>query len=543
MTDGQDRVGRVNEACARLLERRPSELLGRTLRELILSDDALALQGLLQSARRVPGSVPSAELTFLTDELPLPLRLTALAKAGPDGSGSMLLVLENRSEISTLQERVAYLTGIDPMTGLANLLQLGRQLQQELKTRPRLTLVLLALSRFQEINDVFGYDGGDRLLAEIAGRISTCIPPSAFLARANGARFVILLEEEATAGRAVVDQIFRSLKTPFLLGGQSLRVCARAGICRYPDDGKAPEELLRQAETALFQTRDRTGNISQSYSPELKQRARIRLELDSNLAKALERNQFELYYQPLIDPSQGKVTGAEALLRWNHPERGLVLPLEFLPQLEAAGLSDVVGGWILHQACQQARSWQTKGIAPLRTSVNIMAESFRGEGFVTALEETLGRSGLGADGLEVEVTERILMQDAATSQRVLGELKELGVGVAIDDFGTGYSSLAQLKRFQVQTLKIDRSFVSGIPHDRDGVAITTTILSMARSLGLQVIAEGVETHDQLAFLHELSCPRVQGYLFARPMPAGEFSTWLETGAGHLKTYPPRPTSC
>jgi len=541
LADERGRISRLNQPAAQLLARSPGDLQDLMFTELVAGEDRQTFNRVLQTAREVPESTPSAVLSVVRDGELAPLRLTALAWPLPAAAQGMLLILDDRRDYALLEERVAYLSGIDPLTGLANRLLLNKHLTRLIEVsrsgEGSFALALLSVNRFQEINDSFGHDQGDLLMAEVAGRISNALPESAFLARSNGVRFILITEEERAL--PILEQVFEELGTPFLVCGQPVRVTVRAGICAIKETGGGVEELQRNAETALSQTTERFRNDYRIYHPEMKKQARIRLDLEHALVQALDREEFELYYQPLVDPRRGAVLGAEALLRWNHPARGLVLPLEFLPQIESAGLSQELGGWILKKACSQAVAWQQQQ-GPSRTSVNILADHFRGAGFVNTLGDLVAASGLDASGLELELTEKTLCEDGPASSRILGGLSELGVRVAIDDFGTGYSSLVQLKSYPVQTLKIDRSFIAGIPRDHDAAAIASAVISLGRILGLQVVAEGVETNDQLAYLHGLGCSRAQGFLFARPMPAAELTAWMQNGGRQLRTYPPAP---
>ena len=538
LADAYGMIARANPAAAELLGRQNPDLRGCSLAEFVAREDRPTLNSLLKTAREAPGSTPSADLAISLGGEFGGIAVTALALPEDASPSEVLLILGDRRDYHLLEERVAYLTGVDPLTGLANRLLLNRQLTKIAATATAqdrsFALIMLGLNRFQEINDSFGHDQGDLLLAEVANRIRSALPEDTFVARSNGVHFVIVADQNPLP---LLDQVFSHLSLPFQVAGQPLRLSARAGICHFPADGRRADELQRNAETALRQTREKSRNDYRIYHPEMKLQARRHLALENALVRAMERSELELHYQPLVDSLRGRAFGVEALLRWNHPEMGLILPLKFLPQVASAGLSRDLGCWVLRQACDQARNWTQPGSVPLRTSVNLLFEHFRGPEFVATVGDIIAESGLPAQGVELEVTEQMLIEDSKASRRILGSLNELGVRVAIDDFGTGYSSLGQLNSLPVQTLKIDRSFIARIPGDQDGMAITSAATSLAHSLGLQVIAEGVETPDQLAFLQARDCSCMQGFLFARPMPAAELTAWLQNGGRQLKTYP------
>jgi len=317
---------------------------------------------------------------------------------------------------------------------------------------------------------------------------------------------------------------------PFLLHGQEVSVSVSVGISVYPIDGKDVDSLLKNADTAMYHAKEKGRNNYQFYTESMNARALDRLILENDLRKAVEQEQFVLYYQPQIDVPSGQIVGAEALLRWRHPKAGLIPPSDFIPLAEELGLIVPLGEWVLRQACLQGRRWREKGLPSFRVAVNVSARQFQEEDFVSSVSRVLSETGLPPDNLELELTETVVMKDVDKSSESLSRLKEMGIRLSIDDFGTGYSSMNYLNRFRLDTLKIDRSFLKGIPKDADHVAIANAIIAMAKGLNLAVVAEGVETTEQLEFLREMKCGGMQGYLVSPPVPIEKFQTLLENSA-------------
>ncbi|HEY9199949.1 MAG TPA: EAL domain-containing protein, partial [Gammaproteobacteria bacterium] len=386
----------------------------------------------------------------------------------------------------------------------------------------------LDLDRFKQINDTLGHSTGDRLLRAVAGRLAGCLRQDDTVARLGGDEFSILLEglEQADDVVPILEKLVETMRHPFGLDGHEFFLTFSIGISMYPQDGEQADVLLRNADTAMYRAKEQGRNSYRFYTADMNARAFERLDLESKLRRALERNEFVLHYQPKLDLGSGYVTGVEALLRWQHPEQGLVPPGEFIPTLEETGMIVPVGRWVLHEACRQARSWRTAGLPPLSVAVNISTHQFRRDDICATVREALATYGMPPDELELEITESALMDDIAHAAASIQQLKELGVKVAIDDFGTGYSSLAYLKRFAIDSLKIDRTFVRDICDDADDAAIVSAVVAMAQRLHLRVVAEGVETGAQLEFLRQQGCDEMQGFLLSRPMPGAELSAWL-----------------
>ncbi len=442
------------------------------------------------------------------------------------------MTLEDLREHKAVLERLEFATYFDPLTGLANRLLFQSRLEQSLHNAERagelVALLLLNLNRFKEINNSFSYAAGNALLQEIGTRIGTSLRKSDTLARLHGDRFVILLEHLTTGEPVamITRKIFRALASPFFIDDHEVFLTASIGIALFPDDGCSAEGLLKNAETAMYRARERKNNRFQFYTQEMNARTRERMNLESALYRALEREEFELFYQPQISPPRGTITGVEALLRWRHPEKGILPPLEFIPLLEENGLIVQVGQWVLREACRQARRWHDQGFPSMKMAVNISPRQLQEKDFVPFLQNLLGETGLLPGSLVVELTESCLVHNAEENTLLFAAIAQLGVLIAIDDFGTGFSSLSYLKHLPVHALKIDRCFVQGITENRHDAAIGFAILSLAEKLGLQVTAEGVEKPEQMRLLSNWRCDQVQGFLFAPPMPAPHIVDWL-----------------
>jgi len=436
-------------------------------------------------------------------------------------------------ERKAYEARIEYLADHDALTDLANRNLLGDRIRQAMAHSRRngllLALLFLDLDRFKGINDSFGHELGDALLLEVSSRLKQIVREGDTVARQGGDEFIILLTDiqRPQDVTAVAYKIFAAFSTPFNINGHELFVTTSIGATLYPDDGDDMQSLLRNADTAMYRAKEEHGNAFQFYSREMSVRALERAELESALRRALDRDEFELFYQPKVDTGSGRIIGAEALIRWHHPEMGLVSPTRFIPMAEEIGLIVPIGDWVLHTACAQNKAWQDAGLPHISVSVNLSARQFKQEGLVESVADALQNMGLDARHLELELTESIVMNSAELFITKMKELEGLGVQLSIDDFGTGYSSLSYLKRFPLHHLKIDQSFVRDIATDADDAAITSTVISLGHSLNLKVIAEGVETEEQVAFLRDHHCDEMQGYYFSKPLPAHEFACLLQ----------------
>jgi len=437
--------------------------------------------------------------------------------------------VQDITERKAAEEQVRYLAYYDALTGLPNRSLLQDRLAQAMASARRrgekVALLFLDLDRFKTINDSLGHTAGDLLLKEFAERLKKWAREQDTVARLGGDEFVVVLTAvKDVAGAAVAaDRLMKTMSTEFTVQGHLLSVTCSLGISVFPDHGRDGEALIKNADAAMYCAKENGRNNFQFFTQEMNSRAVERLTLESSLRLALERKELFLVYQPQWDVATGKITGAEALLRWQHPRLGLVPPDKFIPIAENSGLIMPIGEWVLKTACAQAREWQDQGLPPLPVAVNVSAVQFRQESFPALIRRVLLETGLPAQYLELELTESLLLSSADVTLSVLQELKEMGVNLSIDDFGTGYSSLNYLKHLPVYKLKIDRSFVRDITLDPDDAAITGTIISMAKSLNLKVIAEGVENAEQMLFLQEHDCDEVQGYYLSRPLAVDDFS--------------------
>ncbi|MEW6646462.1 MAG: EAL domain-containing protein [Pseudomonadota bacterium] len=440
-------------------------------------------------------------------------------------------VFTDISEKKAAEERINHLAHFDLLTDLPNRVLLQDRLQNALERMRRsgqpLAVLFLDLDRFKNVNDSLGHPVGDRLLQVVAHRLNAVVRDQDTVARLGGDEFLLILEDlhDPQHAGVVARKILERLSEPARVDQHDLYIGASIGISIFPNDGTDSDVLIKNADTAMYRAKEMGRNNYQFYTPELTRLSLERFELECGLRQALEREELLLHYQPQATLHDARCIGAEALVRWQHPEKGLIPPDRFIPLAEETGLIQALGRWVLRTACKQAKRWQEQG-RPLRIAVNLSGQQIVHGDIVATVSEVLGETGLDPRWLELEITEGFVLSHAETGVRTLERLKALGITLAIDDFGTGYSSLSYLKRLPVDRLKIDRSFVQGVPGDRDDAAIVATIIAMARSLQLEVIAEGVETAVQLAFLREQGCDEYQGYLLGRPLPLAEFERML-----------------
>jgi diguanylate cyclase (GGDEF)-like protein len=443
-----------------------------------------------------------------------------------------------RAETERLSAEARRLRLVDPVTDLPNREALLERLPHALsamgRQQCRLALIVVGLEGFSRINDSLGHATGDRLLRAVADRLqgeidrSICSSPFDGVGRLGGVLFAVTLAE--VGGNDHVDDLARRLLTrvaePVSIEGQELFLTASAGISLYPHDGESSVALLEHAETALGEAKRSGGGSFTYFSPEMNAAAGDRLRLDNDLHRAIERNELEVYYQPQLNVISGRIIGFEALIRWQHPELGQVSPVRFIPIAEENGQIVAIGAWILEAACIQAKAWIDQGFLPLRMAVNLSSRQFVDDDLCALVSGVLERTGLPAANLELEITEGTAMQGAERAIAIMHRLKSLGIKLALDDFGTGYSSLSYLKRFPLDVLKVDQSFVRNITTDPGDAAITRAVVMLARSFGMSVIAEGVETTEHLQFIANLGCEEYQGYLFSKPVPAPDAAVLL-----------------
>jgi len=447
-----------------------------------------------------------------------------------------VMVFHDVSAARALSARMSYLAQHDSLTDLPNRTLLRDRLMQSMslaqRHRQKLAVLYLDVDRFKHINDSLGHGIGDRVLQSVAQRLLTCVRTSDTVSRHGGDEFVILLADAVHAQDAIVsaDKILLALAAPHLIEQHDLSITASIGIAVYPDDGTDAETLMKHADFAMLHAKDGGRNNYQFFKPEMNVRAIERQSLESNLRHALEQQQFVLHYQPKINLETGAIVGAEALIRWRHPQRGLITPSHFIPVAEESGFIVPISRWVMREGCRQARAWQDAGLPPMRIAINTSAVELRAKDFVTTVRTILAETGLEPRYLELEFTEKFLLHDSKATATVLKQLREMGVHLALDDFGTGYSSLSYLKRFPIDTLKIDQSFVRDLTIDTDDASIVRAVISMGESLHMLVVAEGVETREQLDFLRENACPEAQGFYFSHPVVAGEFSQLMGLSA-------------
>jgi diguanylate cyclase (GGDEF)-like protein len=440
-------------------------------------------------------------------------------------------------------QRVMHMAHHDALTALPNRALLTDRVEQAIahatRSGNKVALLFLDLDRFKNVNDSLGHGVGDDLLQAVALRLKGCLRAEDTAARLGGDEFIIALPDvgDAAEPARVAARILAELARPFEVSGHQLPAEASIGISMYPGDGDCAQTLLRNADTAMYHAKESGRGNYQFFSQQMNERVNRRLSTETRMRRALEQEEFVLHYQPLIDLGTGRVTGAEALLRWPQPDHHIVSPADFIPVAEETGLIVPLGEWVLRQACAQARAWQAQ--APgLRIAVNLSPRQFRQKDLVTTVAQVLRDTGLAPHLLELELTEGMLMHHADDTVHTLARLGEMGVHLAIDDFGTGYSSLSYLKRFPIDTLKIDRSFVKDLHDGHDDAAIVKAIVAMARGLGLGVVAEGVETEAQARYLRSLACDMAQGFHFGRPMPAADFTRKLRGNGLQVLTGEP-----
>lgn len=447
------------------------------------------------------------------------------------GRPAVVCTVLDLSAQKSAERRIRELADFDVLTGLPNRRLLQARFSQLLATAEReeseIALLFLDLDHFKRVNDSLGHSVGDDLLCEVASRLVGAVRRVDTLARLGGDEFIIALPGiTAAAAIEVARRLLEVCVLPFDVAGHELTITPSLGISIFPQDGKDLETLLKNADAAMYRAKEGGRNAFQFYASEMNTATLERLLMESNLRRALQQDEFVLHYQPLVSLQSGLIIGVEALIRWLHPDLGMIMPDRFIHVAEETGLINRIGDWVLCEACRQAQAWCDAGLPPLTMAVNVAPVQFRQAGFIDVVAGALAASGLDADRLELEVTERTVMHDAEIHLGTLSALHRMGVELSLDDFGTGYSSLAYLKRFPVGKLKIDRSFVSDLDVDADDRAIASTIVSMGRNLRLTVLAEGVETEQQLDLLRKMGCDMAQGFYFSRAVSAEQMARLL-----------------
>lgn len=523
MLDQQDRLRVWNERFLEILKLTEAQIkVGTTVRELVrFSMQAGNQTG--KGVRRIMSELTRGFRSDHTGEFYMSLdgaRTISLSRRLMADGGSVI-ILEDVTERKAAQERIAHLAKYDELTGLANRTQFGERLNEMLETaqkrRVKFALHLIDIDRFKAVNDTLGHPIGDKLLKEVSRRLMAVIRADDILARFGGDEFVVL--QPTHSGRQdsarLAQRLVKSLALPFDIDGHRIDIGASIGIALAPNDGTNADELMRNADMALYAAKGSGGGEHRFFAADMEERAQARRALELDLRDALERNELEVFFQPLVDLRTGRITTCEALLRWSHPLRGNVPPSEFIPIAEETGLIIAIGDWVLQQSCREATQWP-KGT---KVAVNMSPVQFKDRSLGARVVSALAKSGLPAQRLELEITERVLLEENESTLHTMEQMKMLGVGISLDDFGTGYSSLNYLRKFPFQKIKIDRSFIHDLGEDNDAPSIVRAVASLGTSLNMIVVAEGIETEDQLKQVRTEGCDEGQGYLFGFAMPA------------------------
>ena len=461
--------------------------------------------------------------------------VSAVYRPHADGDGKIVGVIgliRDITERKTAEQQIEYQAYHDALTGLANRRLFQEHLSLALALAQRrhshVAVLFLDLDHFKIVNDSLGHTVGDELLKHVARRLRHAVREGDTVARVGGDEFTIVLQELARPddAAAVAKKVIRSVTDPIEVNGHKLYVTTSVGVTVYPRDGEDAETLLKNADAAMYRAKSEGRNTYQMATQELSRTTQERMLLESGLHQAMETGEFVVYYQPQIDLETMQLVGMEALLRWNHPERGLVGPLEFIGLAEERGMILTIGEWVLREACREAKRFHDRGLTSLRVSVNISARQFRDPALVWTVESALSEAGLDPRALELEITETVAMEDVEQTMSTLAELRKSGISIAIDDFGTGHSALSYLKRFPIDALKIDKSFIHDLPGGYADSAIVASVIQLANGLGIRVVAEGVETIEQIEFLREHGCREVQGFYFSYAVPPADIAKLL-----------------
>lgn len=534
-TDTEGRITFLNPAAERISGWPKAEAVGRPIDEILVTldettrekHDSTTLRAIdLDEPQRSWGSILLRR--YDGELLPIETHAAPLRDSHGQNQGAVV-TFRDISEIRRLTAELNHLASHDPLTGLPNRTLLYDRLTQELAYAERynasLALLYLDLDLFKEVNDLLGHGVGDELLRQVAERLLGCVRRTDTVSRLGGDEFAVLLTgfDRRTFPDELAIKIAKRLNDPFVLNQETVNVSTSVGISLFPEDGQDAETLVKHADTAMYQAKAGGRRRIQFFAPEMNRRATERHELEKDLRTAIAQDQLSLHFQPQIAPGSGRLIGAEALLRWHHPQKGLIPPGRFIPVAEDSGqLMVSIGNWVIEKACAQARAWLDAGHPPVRLSVNVSVVQLRDEAFPSYVEKCLQRYRLPSDLIQMELTESIIMSDIDGATERVKKIKDMGIHIAIDDFGTGYSSLSYLKDLPIHELKIDQSFVQNILTDVNSAAIAQAIIRMAQSLGLRVIAEGVENQETVDFLVQNECEGVQGYYFSKPIPAAAF---------------------
>jgi diguanylate cyclase (GGDEF)-like protein len=497
------------------------------------ADDYPALADALHQAESSPREQALDCRLRAADGSPRTLHIRIESHRQADGELHIRGTAQDVTSARANEAHIAFLAHYDQLTGLPNRTHWNERAHSELRTaarhRDQLAIFFLDLDHFKAINDSLGHGIGDQLLSAVGARLSSCLRDSDFLARLGGDEFVVMLPRLAHREDAsqVATKLIDALQIPVIIGNHELSVSTSIGIALYPEDGEDVSTLLKHADIAMYKAKNEGRNTFSYFTADMDAHALEHLMLENGLRRAIERDELRLHFQPQVAAKDGRLLGCEALVRWQHPEHGLLMPGRFIQIAEDSGLIQSLGEWVLHKACEQQVAWEKQGIH-VAMAVNISALQFRKSDFTESVRRILEETGARASDIELELTESTLMQPTTEVLAKMQRLRNLGLHLALDDFGTGYSSLSYLKRLPIHRLKIDRSFVRDLPDDSEDAAIALATLSLAHNLGMEVVAEGVETEEQRNFLIAHGCPVMQGYLFSRPLPAEAFANWAQS---------------
>ena len=526
VTDGAGQITRVNDATVKMLGYPAGELLGEQIEKIFESTKS----GRLQTSN--DSSIPDeAKLLSRLGEV-VPVSYTGSELETDDGTVTRIYAAQNITERRKAEKRIRFLARIDPLTKVPNRMQFQHLLQRSIARAKRsetsIALFYVDVDHFKEINDTFGHLAGDTTLETVANRLTETLPEDCVIGRLAGDEFAVIVDRLKPGEETMrkLDQIARRVLTrlaePFYVQGHEVFMTASMGIACCPEDAANVIDLIRNADAALYHAKKRGGNMFAYYRPDMNHTAVERLMTKSKLKRAFERDELLVRYHPRYNIETGQVVGAEALVRWDLPERGIILPADFIPLAEETNLIVEIGEWVLDRVCADFRYWQESITSPGRVSVNLSLKQLRQSNFINRISGILRSYELSPTSLELEITETTLMENPVRTVKILDELYSLGLHLAIDDFGTGYSSLSALQQFPISTLKIDKSFVRDVAVNPDDATIVGTIIQMGKSLDMEVVAEGVESEDQLGFLQNLGCAFVQGLLFGEPMSSEDY---------------------
>jgi len=541
--DGQGNVKSLNPSAEGMFGYLPNEIIGQSI-SCILPEmgEGLSVTSFNANSIGTGGGWHNFETVGChKNQTCFPLDLS-ISKIDLEGRLTFIAIIHNIAERKRYEERLEFQANHDGLTNLPNRNLLNDRIRQAMlmsqRSHSEIAVFFVDIDNFKFINDSLGHDIGDMLLKIAAERLTGCVRSGDTVARQGGDEFVIVISDQSVSDHAtlIADKMQELIAQPFCINEHELVITCSIGISIFPRDGEDVQTLIKNAEAAMYRAKEQGRNTFQFFTGEMNARSLARMTMEKYLRRALEHDELLVYYQPKVSLVSGRITSMEALVRWQHPEMGLVSPVNFIPLAEETGLIEPIGEWVLRTACKQNKAWQNAGFAPLTVAVNLSVRQFRQQDIVGLIGKLLLETGIDPRYLELEITESIVMQDVDRVTTILKDLKGLGTSLAMDDFGTGYSSLGYLTRFPFDKLKIDQSFVRHITSDPENAAIAKTVIAMAHSLHLKVIAEGVETEGQLNYLRSHGCDEIQGYYFSRPVPALEFEQLLREDR-HLQLAP------